>query len=152
VIASANHDKPFGFIDGVEESSALLDRDRSDLFSMAQICPLISSGSSQLRRRVLPSRHFASVGPRVAAACARTQRRYAMNWDQIEGKWKQVVGSAREKWGKLTDSDLQYVAGKKDQLVGRVQERYGIEKADADRQADVWAKTPDRMDKPIRRL
>ena len=70
---------------------------------------------------------------------------------QIEGKWKQVVGSAREKWGKLTDSDWQYVAGKKDQLVGRVQERYGIAKADADRQADEWARTLDKTDEPIRR-
>lgn len=64
-----------------------------------------------------------------------------MNWDQIEGKWKQFSGSAREKWGKLTDSDWQTVAGKKDQLVGRIQERYGIAKDEADRQADNWART-----------
>jgi uncharacterized protein YjbJ (UPF0337 family) len=66
-----------------------------------------------------------------------------MNWDQIEGKWKQFSGSAREKWGKLTDSDWQTVAGKKDQLVGRIQERYGIAKDEADRQADNWARTLD---------
>lgn len=66
-----------------------------------------------------------------------------MNWDQIEGKWKQFSGSAREKWGKLTDSDWQTVAGKKDQLVGRIQERYGIAKDEADRQADTWARTLD---------
>ena len=64
-----------------------------------------------------------------------------MNWDQIEGKWKQVAGAAREKWGKLTDSDWQTVAGKKDQLVGRIQERYGVAKDEADRQADEWART-----------
>jgi uncharacterized protein YjbJ (UPF0337 family) len=64
-----------------------------------------------------------------------------MNWDQIEGKWKQFSGSAREKWGKLTDSDWQTVAGKKDQLVGRIQERYGESKVEADRQADSWART-----------
>jgi uncharacterized protein YjbJ (UPF0337 family) len=64
-----------------------------------------------------------------------------MNWDQIEGKWKQFAGSARERWGKLTDSDWQMVAGKKEQLVGRVQERYGIAKAEAERQADEWART-----------
>jgi len=56
-----------------------------------------------------------------------------MNWDQIEGKWKQLAGAAREKWGKLTDSDWQTVAGKKDQLVGRIQERYGVAKDEADR-------------------
>ena len=62
-----------------------------------------------------------------------------MNRDQVEGNWKQMTGKAREKWGKLTDSDWQMVAGKKDQLVGRIQERYGIAKDEADRQADEWA-------------
>jgi uncharacterized protein YjbJ (UPF0337 family) len=66
-----------------------------------------------------------------------------MNWDQIEGKWKQFSGSAREKWGKLTDSDWQTIAGKKDQLVGRIQERYGLAKDEADREADEWARTLD---------
>jgi uncharacterized protein YjbJ (UPF0337 family) len=66
-----------------------------------------------------------------------------MNWDQIEGKWKQLSGAARVKWGKLTDSDWQIVAGKKDQLVGRIQERYGLAKDEAERQADDWARTVD---------
>ena len=48
-----------------------------------------------------------------------------MNWDRVEGNWKQMKGKAREQWGKLTDSDWEQVAGKKDQLVGRIQERYG---------------------------
>jgi uncharacterized protein YjbJ (UPF0337 family) len=63
-----------------------------------------------------------------------------MNWDKIEGNWKQMSGKAREKWGKLTDSDFETAAGKKDQLVGRIQERYGIAKDEANRQADEWAK------------
>jgi uncharacterized protein YjbJ (UPF0337 family) len=63
-----------------------------------------------------------------------------MNWDRIEGNWKQVKGKAREKWGKLTDSDWDQVAGKKDQLVGRIQERYGISKDEALKQADEWAR------------
>jgi len=63
-----------------------------------------------------------------------------MNWDRIEGNWKQVKGKAREKWGKLTDSDWDQVAGKKDQLIGRIQERYGISKDEAQRQADEWAR------------
>lgn len=62
-----------------------------------------------------------------------------MNWDRIEGNWKQVSGKAREKWGKLTDSDWQTINGKKDQLAGKIQERYGIAKDEADRQADAWA-------------
>jgi uncharacterized protein YjbJ (UPF0337 family) len=63
-----------------------------------------------------------------------------MNWDQIEGKWKQFTGSARERWGKLTDNDWETIAGKKDQLVGRIQERYGIAKEEAEKQADEWSR------------
>ena len=64
-----------------------------------------------------------------------------MNWDQIEGKWKQFTGSAREHWGKLTDSDWETIAGKKDQLIGRIQERYGVAQADAEKQADEWSRS-----------
>jgi uncharacterized protein YjbJ (UPF0337 family) len=64
-----------------------------------------------------------------------------MNWDRVEGNWKQMKGKAREQWGKLTDSDWEQVAGKKDQLVGRIQERYGISKDEAQKQADEWART-----------
>jgi uncharacterized protein YjbJ (UPF0337 family) len=59
-----------------------------------------------------------------------------MNWDQIEGKWKRFSGAAREGWGKLTDNDRETIAGKKDQLVGRIQERYGVARAKADKQAE----------------
>jgi uncharacterized protein YjbJ (UPF0337 family) len=62
-----------------------------------------------------------------------------MNWDQIEGKWKQFTGSARERWGKLTDSDWDTIAGKREHLVGRIQERYGIAREDAEKQADLWS-------------
>jgi len=63
-----------------------------------------------------------------------------MNWDQIEGKWKQAAGKIREKWGKLTDDDLHVIAGKRDQLVGKIQERYGIAKDEAERQVDDFSK------------
>jgi uncharacterized protein YjbJ (UPF0337 family) len=73
--------------------------------------------------------------------CLRKENTVAiMNWDRIEGNWKQLKGNAREQWGKLTDSDWEQVAGRKDQLVGRIQERYGISKEDAQRQADEWAR------------
>ena len=62
-----------------------------------------------------------------------------MNWDLIEGKWKQYAGRFREKWGKLTDSDMEVIRGKRDQLVGKVQERYGIAKDEAERQVDAFA-------------
>ena len=62
-----------------------------------------------------------------------------MNWDQIEGKWKQLRGQAKEQWGKLTDDDLDTAAGRRDQLVGKVQEKYGIAKEEAERQVDAWS-------------
>lgn len=62
-----------------------------------------------------------------------------MNWDQIEGKWKQFTGSARERWGKLTDDDFEKAAGKKEKLVGKIQERYGMAKQEAERQVDEWS-------------
>lgn len=68
-----------------------------------------------------------------------------MNWDQVEGKWKQFTGSARERWGKLTNDDWQVIGGKKDQLVGRIQERYGIAKTEAEKQADEWSRTLDKL-------
>src|ERR1700691_4686127 len=57
-----------------------------------------------------------------------------MNWDQIAGNWKQFAGKAKEKWGKLTDSDWTVIEGKRDQLIGRVEERYGIAKNEAEKQ------------------
>ena len=62
-----------------------------------------------------------------------------MNWDQIEGNWKQFMGSARERWGKLTDDDMATLTGKKDHLIGKIQERYGIATAEAEKQADGWS-------------
>jgi len=61
-----------------------------------------------------------------------------MNWDQVQGKWKQMKGQAKTRWGKLTDDDLDVIAGQKDQLVGRIQERYGIQKDQAQREVDEW--------------
>jgi uncharacterized protein YjbJ (UPF0337 family) len=61
-----------------------------------------------------------------------------MNWDQVVGEWKEVKGKAREKWGKLTDDDLHVIAGKREQLVGRLQERYGWAREEAEREADAF--------------
>jgi uncharacterized protein YjbJ (UPF0337 family) len=66
-----------------------------------------------------------------------------MNWEQVQGNWKQFAGKAREKWGKLTDSDFEKIAGKRDQLVGRIQESYGIAKEDAERQVREFEKSAD---------
>jgi uncharacterized protein YjbJ (UPF0337 family) len=63
-----------------------------------------------------------------------------MNWDQVEGKWKQVKGSIKQKWGNLTDDDLDYIAGSRDKFVGKLQERYGLAKEEAQKRADEWLK------------
>ena len=61
-----------------------------------------------------------------------------MNWDRIQGNWKQVVGKAKAQWGKLTDDDLDVVAGRREQLAGKIQERYGIAKDEVDKQIADW--------------
>ncbi len=61
-----------------------------------------------------------------------------MNWDQIEGKWTEVKGEIRQRWGNLTDDDLEVIAGSKDKFLGRLQQRYGIAKEDAQNQLDDW--------------
>jgi uncharacterized protein YjbJ (UPF0337 family) len=66
-----------------------------------------------------------------------------MNWDQVQGKWKQYKGSAKERWGQLTDDDLDKIDGRAQQLVGSLQERYGIEKEAAEKQANEFLKSLD---------
>jgi len=61
-----------------------------------------------------------------------------MNWDTIEGNWKQFKGKVKEQWGRLTDDHLDRIAGKRDQLAGRVQEEYGITKDEAERQVKAF--------------
>ena len=64
-----------------------------------------------------------------------------MNQDVFEGKWKEMRGQIKEWWGKLTDDDLDRIRGESEQLVGRIQERYGIARDEARRELDDW--TPD---------
>lgn len=63
-----------------------------------------------------------------------------MNWDQVEGKWKQYKGQAKEKWGRLTDDDFDVINGRRQQLVGKIQERYGIAREEAEKQTDEFVK------------
>lgn len=66
-----------------------------------------------------------------------------MNWDQIKGNWKQFSGKVKQKWGKLTDDDLTAIKGVRDQLAGKLQERYGFHKEQAEREVDAFARTLD---------
>jgi len=62
------------------------------------------------------------------------------NWEQVEGNWNQFSGKVKQRWGKLTDNDLTVINGKRQELVGRIQERYGIAKKEAENQVEEWEK------------
>jgi uncharacterized protein YjbJ (UPF0337 family) len=64
-----------------------------------------------------------------------------VNWDTIQGNWTQFKGSVREKWGDLTDDDLERIGGNREQLIGRIQERYGKTRDQVEREVDMWADT-----------
>ena len=62
-----------------------------------------------------------------------------MNWDTVKGQWKQFRGKIRQQWGELTENDVAVLSGERDQLVGLIQERYGIARDEAEDQVDEWA-------------
>ena len=64
-----------------------------------------------------------------------------MNWERIEGNWKQTKGKAIEQWGKLTNDDLDVVAGRREQLAGKIQERYGLAKEEVESQVSAWERS-----------
>jgi len=66
-----------------------------------------------------------------------------MNWDQIKGNWTQVKGKAQQQWGKLTNDDLDVIEGQREEFVGKIQERYGIAKEEAEKQVDDFCKKCD---------
>jgi len=63
-----------------------------------------------------------------------------MNWDQVEGNWKQFKGKVRSKWGMLTNDELDVIQGRRDQLIGKIQERYGLEREQAEKEVDDFMK------------
>jgi uncharacterized protein YjbJ (UPF0337 family) len=70
-----------------------------------------------------------------------TKGEITMNWERIQGNWKQVKGKAVENWGKLTDDDLDVVEGRREQLAGKIQERYGVAKEEAEKQVSAWERS-----------
>jgi uncharacterized protein YjbJ (UPF0337 family) len=73
-----------------------------------------------------------------------------MNWEQLEGRWKEFAGSACAHWSKLTDDDWQAITGRKEQLATRVQQRYGITREAAERQIDEWSNALLDVVEPVR--
>jgi uncharacterized protein YjbJ (UPF0337 family) len=72
---------------------------------------------------------------------SQTQREMTMDWNRVEGNWKQFKGAAKEKWGKLTDDDLNVIEGRREQLEGKLQQRYGFAKDQIHRDVDDWFRT-----------
>jgi uncharacterized protein YjbJ (UPF0337 family) len=61
-----------------------------------------------------------------------------MNWDRIEGNWKQIKGEVKQQWGRITDDQLDVIAGKREHLAGRIQEAYGLTRDEAEQQLADW--------------
>lgn len=66
-----------------------------------------------------------------------------MNWDQLEGKWHQTKGSIRAQWGDLTDDEIEQIDGNREIMVGKIQEKYGVAREEAERQVEEWRKSHD---------
>jgi uncharacterized protein YjbJ (UPF0337 family) len=67
----------------------------------------------------------------------------AVNWDVVKGKWNQFKGEARQQWGQITDDEWDQIAGSKDKLLGKLQERYGWSREEAERRADTYFSSRD---------
>src|ERR1700689_4882616 len=66
-----------------------------------------------------------------------------MDWNRVEGNWKQLKGKAKQQWGRLTEDDLTQAAGRREELAGKIQERYGVAKDAAQKQVDEWENRAD---------
>ncbi|MFN3323904.1 MAG: CsbD family protein [Bryobacteraceae bacterium] len=64
-----------------------------------------------------------------------------MNWDALKGNWNQLKGSIKERWGRLTDDEITEISGRKDKLIGKLQEKYGMTVEEAEREASEWLST-----------
>jgi uncharacterized protein YjbJ (UPF0337 family) len=78
------------------------------------------------------------VGGAIAADPRNSPKGSAMNWDRIEGNWKQFTGKVKEKWGKLTDDEIAQINGNREQLEGKIQARYGYAKDQVRKDVDDW--------------
>ena len=72
-----------------------------------------------------------------------------MHWEEVESRWKRLMGSAKENWSKLTDDNLDQISGKREQLAGKIQETYGITRREAEKQVRDWGKSVERTQKKI---
>jgi uncharacterized protein YjbJ (UPF0337 family) len=103
---------------------------------------LVPAGSQTAEKR--PSAGRARAGTKSSTAVLsrqfslKSKRSKTMNWDRVEGNWKQFKGNVQQKWGKLTDDDLDVIEGKRTELSGKLQARYGYAKDEAEKNIDSW--------------
>ena len=98
---------------------------------------LIFSKALSLPRKEL-HQHEGIVSSNARRSMRTKTQEIGMDWNRVEGNWKQVKGKVKEKWGQLTDDDLDTIAGRRDQLEGKIQERYGIAKDQVKKDIDSW--------------
>jgi uncharacterized protein YjbJ (UPF0337 family) len=79
-----------------------------------------------------------SAAPTLVQAQSTTKSDAQTAWDKIHGGWMSAKGAVKEQWGKLTDDDLTAIEGRRDQLVGKIQIRYGVSREEAERQVAGW--------------
>jgi uncharacterized protein YjbJ (UPF0337 family) len=94
-----------------------------------------------LDRGVISDRGSGTFESSVRWNAISTQKEMTMDWNRVEGNWKQLKGAAKEKWGKLTDDDLNIIEGRREQLEGKLQQRYGFAKDQIHRDVDDWFRT-----------
>jgi uncharacterized protein YjbJ (UPF0337 family) len=87
-----------------------------------------------------PSAQWHYRGIKRGTIVPRQRKESAMDWNRVEGNWKQLKGKIKEQWGHLTDDDLDKIAGQREQLEGKIQERYGIGKDMVRKDVDDWLK------------
>src|SRR4249920_3389687 len=92
----------------------------------------------ELERNVAPLAAFRLRKPAHSRRISNNRMEPCMNWDRIEGNWKQLTGKVKEKWGKLTDDDLTQINGNREQLEGKIQARYGLAKDQVKKDVDDW--------------
>jgi uncharacterized protein YjbJ (UPF0337 family) len=95
------------------------------------------------------ARGVATSGRLSSPASTLVHKEIQMDWEQVESKWKQLIGSAKENWSKLTDDDLLQISGKREQLARKIQETYGVTRREAEKQVWDWGKTVERPSKKI---
>src|SRR5579883_1136901 len=118
-----------------ETHRALPANHRQPAYTRAPSRPLITAGSGD-KFPTWRGREPAVSIPVKQGPMRKTED--AMDWNRVEGNWKQVKGKVKEKWGKLTDDDLNVINGRRDQLEGKLQERYGYAKDQARKDIDDW--------------